>query len=76
MRILKEVLLPPAVLLHSLLLQMNARFANTRAQCGVFLDAINEMIPLELPGDKSETTPASGDPDREPSSASEASPST
>ena len=55
---------------------MNAHFANTRAQCGVFLDAINEMIPLELPEVKSEITPASRDPDREPSSPSEASPST
>ena len=55
---------------------MNARFANTRAECGAFVDAINEVIPLELPEDKSETTPASEDPGGEPSSASEASPST
>jgi hypothetical protein len=47
---------------------MNARFANTRAQCGAFLDTINEIIPLELPEDKSETTPASEDPGRELSS--------
>jgi len=65
---LKEVLLPPAVLLHSLLVQMNARFANTRAQCGAFLDIVNEITPLELPEDKAVTTPASEDPGQELSS--------
>ena len=47
---------------------MNARFANTRAQCGAFLDVINEMVPLELPEDKSGITPASEEPGRELSS--------
>ncbi len=46
---------------------MNARFvANTDAQCGTFLDAINEMIQIKLSEGKSETTPASEDPGREP----------
>ena len=56
------------MLLHSLLVRMNARFANARAQCGAFLDVINEMIPLELPEDKSGITPASEEPGRELSS--------
>jgi hypothetical protein len=54
---------------------MNARFANARAQCGAFLNVINEVIPLELPEYKSETTPGSEDPGCEPSSTNEASPS-
>lgn len=58
--ILKDILLPPAVLLHSLLIQLNARFANTRAQCGAFLDMVNEMTPLELSEDMSITSPVSG----------------
>jgi hypothetical protein len=48
---------------------------HTRA-CGTFLDAINKIIPLELPEDKSETIPASEGLGCEHSSASEALPST
>jgi len=47
---------------------MNARFANPRAQCGAFLDVINEMIPLGLPEDKPGITPAPEEPGRELSS--------
>ena len=71
---LEKLLLPPAVLFHSLLVQMNVRFANTGAQCGTFPDAISEMIQLKLSQGKAETTAVSEDPGREPSNASEASP--
>lgn len=57
MRILWVVLIPPAVLLYSLV-QTNSRLTNIRAQYGAFLDEINEVPPMEPFEDKVRRTPA------------------